>query len=78
MSLYREPEDLQEFVDEWIADPQATTVKRMRNLTGWGMMECKSYLDKAAFVYNINNAKDFETLRKLVSQLASMSNWKLR
>ena len=77
MSLYHDSEDLQSFVEEWIEAPNADTVRQMRVYTGWGMMECKNYLNKAAIIYSLDRAETVEQLRELVKSLAYRVEWRI-
>lgn len=70
--------NLIEFENEWIEEPRADTVKRMRERTGWGMMDCKAYLQKAAFMRELDAADTIEKLRDLAKIMANNMNWRLK
>lgn len=69
---------LQRQVDAWIEEPSASIVKEMREATGWGMMECKSYLEKARIMRQLDEADTVEKLRDLMKDMIGRSNWVLR
>lgn len=73
-----DPQKLKPYVDRWIRCQDATVVRDMRQETGWGMMDCKSYLEKARLLNELRHSTTVEELRDLMVEFVHRSHWTLK